>query len=397
MADHSQSTLKNRYPASWDGFKRFRDETGAGLAEDSEKKYKPIVLTAEELREELFEGCDWGDIAQEDIAFILVPTLYGRVKGRGGGEPSSNTLRGRYDALDAYFTVLAKLGWVEKNPLDLLPRPSSKAKDQPFLTPEEDEKLHELEKEGHELAIWALARGAGLREGEICDLLDDDVDLAAMRIRVRDGKTRKAIREVPIVPGGAVLLHRYRRWRDKNVKQPKEPSDRFVRTTSGAISKGYAWKIVKAMARRAEVGILVDEKTKKQLLTRDGEAVTRVTPHALRRTFGSALFEAGVDGAYIYPILGHGSHKVFDESYCKIVPAKRVEKILTATGASPFALPDGLDQMEKELVRARAEAALDPEEALRRLAVLRAAADELEDVVRSSSARSSRRTSMLAA
>lgn len=94
MARRAQSRWRSRFPANWEGFDAFREETGAKLAKTSKTKYKPIIERAEELRVEMFDDDAWGDIDPEDIAFDLVPTIYGEVKSRGGGKPSTNTLRG---------------------------------------------------------------------------------------------------------------------------------------------------------------------------------------------------------------------------------------------------------------------------------------------------------------
>lgn len=379
-----------RFPATWDGFDAFREKSRDPLAESTKKKWRPIVRRAEELRDALFDGRAWGDIDSEDIAFELMTTLYDEVEGHGGGEPSENTLRGRYDACNAYFTFLGKTRRIERNPLDLLARPSSKAKDQPFLTPEEDQKLAELEKDGHSLGIWVLARGQGLREGEICDLDDADVDLQNMRIRVRDGKTDAAARTIPILPASVPHLVRYRRWRDKHVSRTKRPTTKFVRTSSGSISKGYVWKLVKEMAREAGIALVVDEETNEPMRTRDGQKVTRVTPHALRRTFASALVESGVHPLFIYPMFGHSSERVFHESYCKISNAVQFEKALLASGNSPFAFGPSLNLLEEELARSHAQSAFDPDEALARVTALRAAAEELERTIVTSQTRRSR-------
>lgn len=377
---------QSRFPATWDGFHTFRKTSGNAMAETTEAKWKPIVLRLEALRELLFGARAWGDIDAEEVAYELMTTLYSEVTGRGGSEPSTNTLRGRYDACKAYFEFLRLSRRIDRNPLGLLARPSSKAKDQPYLTPDEDEKLAALPKEGHHLAIWALARGHGLREGEICDLDDEDVNLKQMRIHVRDGKTRAALRTIPIIPSVAPRLAEYRRWRDKHVRSVT-PTTRFMRTRSGSISKGYVWKLVKELARKAEVGIVTDERTKKPVLTDEGEPVTRITPHALRRTFGSALVESGVLPLFVYPIFGHKSERVFHESYCKITPAVQFERVILAAGTGPLALQSGIDDLEEELSDARAQAALNADEALARVAALRAAAEELERTLSSATDR----------
>jgi integrase len=156
--------FKSRFSPTPLGFLRWRWRSGDRLARSSWIKWRGVILLAEELRGELFDDRPWRDIDPEDIAFELMQAVYARCRARDGGKPSTNSLRGRYDALSAYFEFLRITGELEEHPLDHLKRPSSKAKDQPFLEPTEDEALARVEKHGHEVAVYALARGQNLRE-----------------------------------------------------------------------------------------------------------------------------------------------------------------------------------------------------------------------------------------
>ena len=254
--------------------------------------------------------------------------LYRECRAKNGGEPSSNTLRGRYDACKAYFEFLELIGALEGNPCDWLARPSSKANLKPFLDPEEDARLAALDKNGHELAVYALARRAALREGEICDLQDRDVDLTNAELLVRDGKTDAAARIVPLMPHAVAELAGYREWRDNNVSAE---SAQFVRTRSGTISAGYVWKLVKAMGRRAGIRLAVDE-SGNPLLDPNGNQITELTPHSLRRTFGSHLIRNDVPTGVFSPIIGHSSKRVTDESYALLTNAEAARKVLAVVG-----------------------------------------------------------------
>ena len=198
-------TGSSRFDANWDGFMAYRDKSNNPLADTSKLKWHPVITRLETLRCESFPGERWDAIDPEDIAYDLYHSLVGEIRGRGGKAPSTNTLRGRYDACKIFFDFLVLTGRMTKNPMAFVHRPSSKANQQPYLTAEEDALLAALPKSGHELAIYVLGRGAALREGEICDLLDSDVDLESGTITIRDGKTQAAIRKIPIF-GTAILL-----------------------------------------------------------------------------------------------------------------------------------------------------------------------------------------------
>lgn len=315
------------------GFLRYRLRTAAPeerITKSTWKKWKPILLQIEELREKTY-GVPWAEVDRDDVAFELIPRLYARCRSKSGGKPSTNTLRGRFDAAKIYFDFLVMITEIEENPCDMLTRPSSKANLKPFLEPSEDAALVDLRKEGHELAVYALARGAALREGEIAALEDDDVDFDNDVIYVRAGKTTNATRRVPMLPSVKLMLLDYVSWRDAEVG----PRSRiFVRTRSGGISKGYVWKLTKAMAVRANVRVV----TKNGEIVRDkeGAPLTDVTPHALRRTFITDFANRGVPTFVLSGIVGHASARITEDSYAMASKELEARQLLLAAGDGPL-------------------------------------------------------------
>lgn len=311
------------------GFEVFR-AASRPLAEGSLKKWRPVIARIEELRDEVFEGRPWSEIASEDVAYELMAVLYVECRGRGGGEPSSNTLRGRYDVAYAYFDFLLLIGALRDSthPLDYLARPKSEPNARPFLDEIEDRRLAELELEGHEQAVYTLARSS-LRAEEIFELGDADVDLDTGVITIRDGKTRAATRRVPLYPEAARRLAAYRRWRDASVNVD---STRFVRTRSGECTPGYSWKLIKAIAVRAGLRLVEIEPVA------GGEPYlsSEITPHALRRTWGADLVRRNVPTVVFSRTFGHASPRVSEESYTLVTAETATEKILLAGGDGPF-------------------------------------------------------------
>jgi integrase len=363
-----ESSGFERFTADIAGFERFRRRhSGRGLSESSWRKWKPILSALEAVREELFGAQAWRKLTPAQIALDVVETLLERCTSRDGGAPSSNTLRGRFDACQAYFDFLVTIGELGQNPLrddNLARRPSSKPNDRPHLEPS-DGRLAEAPKFGHELAIYALARGAALRAGEIAALEDSDVDFADDLIHIRTGKTKAAIRAVPMLPETKFLLQQYRSWRDTAISST---STRFVRTASGAISEGYIWKLTKAMAARANL----------RPLKGGAGGATRVTPHTLRRTFVSDLANRGVPIITLSEVVGHASTRVTEESYAIASRENRARQVLLANGLGPFSAAHAVEGLERELAAAQQLANDTPEAVLIRLRRLQQASAELE-------------------
>ena len=351
--------MASRFSPTPLGFLRFRARSGNRLAKSSWKKWCPIIHQLEELRGQRFD-LPWNEIDPEDIAYELIPALYSRCASKKGGKPSTNTLRGRYDACKSYFDFLVLIGELDANPCQWQHRPSSKANLQPFLEPSEDKALARAPKEGHEIAIYALARGAALREREICELEDRDLDFERNTITVRAGKTAAATRTITMLPTTKILLQRYIAWRDAEAL-PLSP--RFVRTRSGAISPAYVWKLTKRMAVRVGVRVVVDERDE-PVVAPDGTPITEVTPHSLRRTFISDFANNGVPTIAIAPVVGHSSPRVTEASYALASNERRARQYLDAVGEGPLSLARGAAELQTDIEHAEAMAKVDPGAAL---------------------------------
>jgi integrase len=369
-----RSKTKHRFSPTPFGFLRYRWRKGAKLQPASWAKWRPILLQLEELRGELF-GLTWGEIDLDDIAYELIPQLYLRCKSKKGGKASSNTLRGRYDATKIYFDFLVHIGELDENPCteQWIRRPSSKPNDRPFLEPSEDKILALLRKFGHELAIYGLARGAALREGEICELEDDDIDFENEVIHVRKGKTTNAVRRVPMLPTTKLLLLEYVEWRDRHVGPL---SQKFVRTQSGAISKAYVWKLTKAMAARANLRVIEQN----GVIQRDADGVpqSEITPHALRRTFITDFANRGVPAFVLAPIVGHASPRVTEESYAMSSQELKARQLLLAAGDGPLSAAHAAERIDAALEQARLTATKSAAQTLCELRRLRNLATQLE-------------------
>ena len=118
------------------------------------------------------------------------------------------------------------------------------------------------------------------------------------------------------------------------------------------------------MARRGEIQILCGDDGKR-VVSADGDLVTSVTPHSLRRTFGSDLVRRDVATSVFSGILGHSAKRVTEESYTPMTSEDTARKVLLAAGEGPFSLAADIALLEAELTTFHTES--DPSSALERL------------------------------
>lgn len=88
----------------------------------------------------------------------------------------------------------------------------------------------------------------------------------------------------------------------------------------------YTEKIVRRVAHRAGVRVVEctcgsTKKTKHETgcpRTQSGERLSDVTPHTLRRTFGSYLLNRGARLEIVSALLGHSSTQITERAYAEL-------------------------------------------------------------------------------
>lgn len=158
--------------------------------------------------------------------------LYSLKKGGSGDD----ILQGRWSSLNTFFTWAEKKGYVEKNPLNSLPRPKNEKKHTvTYLTKEQicnllnvidnntDEKFRLRDK-----TVISLALTTALRIGALVNLNIGDIDLADQTITVKEGSKK---RKIHIGDNTVLLLSNWLKYRNSQ----------FTRTSSTALflSKNY--------------------------------------------------------------------------------------------------------------------------------------------------------------
>jgi integrase/recombinase XerD len=158
------------------------------------------------------------------------------------------------------------------------PLPPRKAND--WLSAADDEALLRACETPTEKIVVCLLRFSGLRIGEARSLNNRDVDLVAGTITVRKSKTPSGRRVIPILQE---LRPHIQSWQQHQLQRglmlPDQP---FLATANGTpMHAQFAWRLVKRVAERASVHL-------------DAGGKSSVSPHTLRRTFGSDLLNRKV-------------------------------------------------------------------------------------------------------
>lgn len=147
-------------------------------------------------------------------------------------------------------------------------------------------------------AVLRVLAEAGLREGELCSLVVENLKLVQGResvhfesLKQRSG--RRVLRVVPLTPEAVAEIRRY--WLAEYRTTTPSPQLPMFRTLGerGPYEKG-------PITAKAVDGI-VSRAARLAVITK------RITPHSLRHTCATALLRAGADLETVRVILGHAS------------------------------------------------------------------------------------------
>jgi integrase len=252
-----------------------------------------------------------------------------------GRSPSRATVRARISALRSFFSYLERSGMLTdahglptKNPMAGVVAPAHEQRPNDFLRPIEDAALLECGSPPAERFVVWLLRWTGLRVSEGCALRLEDVDLTPRResLIVRKSKTSAGVRTLPLVP---CLVPELATWltelRARGATSPQAP---LLATASGlAFKPTFVWRLVKRAGARAQVRPVAcvcgsARRTRHERgcpRTATGENVSAITPHTLRRTFGSYLLNKGLRLEVVSRLLGHSSTVVTERAYAELL------------------------------------------------------------------------------
>lgn len=137
-------------------------------------------------------------------------------------------------------------------------------------------------RDARERAILELLYGTGVRSGELCRLLLDEVDLSDRQLLVRQGKGRKD-RVLPFGERARLALLSYLR-----AQRPAQGERLFLTARGRPLTQRALELLVRQAARRAGLG-------------------RPASAHRLRHSFATHLLRGGADVRQVQVLLGHAS------------------------------------------------------------------------------------------
>jgi integrase len=220
-------------------------------------------------------------------------------------------LRSLYRYLNDYGLLLDE-GRSVKNPMLPIQPPTPDPKVNDWLRRSEDDALLSafFKTDDERILVWFL-RWTGLRLGEALSLRISDLDLNDGSVYVRKSKTARGMRAIPITDE---LRPRIKEWLSVLDRRGLYRKDGpfFPSRHGNPWTQQYAQKIVRRVGDRVEI--------------------ERLTPHRLRRTFGSYLLNEGVRLEVVSKLLGHRSTEVTEQAYAELLDQTVRKEMLAALG-----------------------------------------------------------------
>ncbi len=199
-----------------------------------------------------------------------------------------------------------------------------------FLRPLEDRALLNADHPEHHRRIVWLLRHTGLRVGEARGLTLADVDLAEGQeaITVRTSKSVAGRRTVPLLPHLLPIVHE--QLESVRAMGFVDPASPILCTRHGtAMTNNHIWRTVKRAAEQAGIRVVpcTCATTRQDRHRRDcprtisGDNRSHVTPHTLRRTYGSDLINRGLRLETVSKLLGHANTTITERAYAQLLPS----------------------------------------------------------------------------
>lgn len=286
-----------------------------------------------------------GDLTPADLELFLT-AWEASFQARRGHLPRPATMRGMIGALRVFFGYLEQSelfidsdGVLRRNPVRTIETPPCPQRPNDFLRPYEDRALLNADcPHHHRIVVWLL-RYTGIRVGEAQALRVGDVDLTPdlETVTVRSGKTAAATRTIPVLPQLLPLIHEHLEHVGRSIRM--RPQTPLLPTRYGTpLSSNYIWRVVKRVACEAGVRpIACACGTKRQdrhdrgcPRTISGENRSSVSPHTLRRTFGSDLINRGLRLEAVSKLLGHSSTTITERAYAQLLEPTIRRELLEA-------------------------------------------------------------------
>jgi integrase/recombinase XerD len=262
-----------------------------------------------------------------------------------GRPPATASYRAQINALRAFYTYLDRISLITNHqgqpapdPMRNITPPRTTPTSNDWLRPAEDHALLTCDGSLQERFLIHLLRWSGLRISEATGLTLADLDLTAgqQALTVRHSKTPAGRRTIPIIPDLQPLLDDWLHHLTKH--QLTHPSVPVLSSLHGTpMRASFAWRLVKRVAHRA--GVRPRPCTCQTLhpphqpgcaRNLNGYNKSDVTPHTLRRTFGSHLINNGLRLEVVSKLLGHATTTITEHAYAQLLDDTTRRELLHA-------------------------------------------------------------------
>lgn len=280
------------------------------------------------------ENTDFGNIKLNDLRTTHLQRHYKKLLDNG---VTPTTIRQINTNLKTCLNEAERQGYIQKNWCKLVTLPKKEDdKEVKVLTKEEQEKFLEAIK-GHELELlYIVALGTGLRIGEILGLKWSDIDFKNNELHVN-----RSLQKAAIYEGDKIV-----RYEVQETTPKTKNSFRTIPVPQNIIKKLKAHKkeqneLILLLQEEYDnknyvfcnkLGKPIEDKRPgrnlKTILTSIG--IEPIKFHALRHTYATRLFEAGIPPKTVQHLMGHSDIETTMNIYTKVMPEqklKAVEKI----------------------------------------------------------------------
>ena len=212
----------------------------------------------------------------------------------GCAKLSPRTVNVYHKSLQQVFATLSDDASLMRNPFSKVPKLDNEYEHRDAFTPEELNKIGAASKAGDPFifALFYIGMATGLREGDICTLRWQEIDLAADRITRKMSKTGKVVR-IPIMLPLHIFL--------EQAAAAREPGQEYVLPEHASIYLGNPSGIGYRVRGFLE-GIQI---TTTRKVAGRSRAVSVKDVHSLRHTFCYLAAIHGVPANIVQSIVGH--------------------------------------------------------------------------------------------
>lgn len=283
-------------------------------------------------------------LGKQKIANIAPLTLERLFQNLANKDYSTKTIRDVYNILNSMFKYAIHNRLIAFNPCAGVCLPKTKTKEIRVLTLEEQKEVvaHARGRLYENLILVAL--GTGMRSGELLGLTWDDVDfrkheisISKTLVHIKDTetgkyafkyqtpKTKNSIRKIPMQESVYQALKK----QHVQLKEMKlacsnwEPTDGF----DNLVFVGKNGKPITEHTFQVALNWIENSINKERLKIAEEtkipyEPIPHFYPHALRHTFATRCFEAGIDAKVVQGYLGHFSISITLDLYTHVTNDK---------------------------------------------------------------------------